>query len=344
MVPPGAAGLGMKRLALLLLLAGLATAVAVAWDAARFFDRPLAHDRPLVITVEPGTAFATLVDRLRQLGVFANVRYAVYFSGYARLRREAQRVQSGEYEIPADIGPGGLLHLLVSGRTRQYPLTVVEGWTFAELRRALERHPAIDNRLAGADAATVMAAIGAEGEHPEGRFLPDTYHFPRGTTDIEFLRRAYRAMERALTTVWAERRPELPLNSPYEALILASIIEKETAVAEERRRIAGVFMRRLERGMPLQTDPTVIYGIEDFDGNLRRRDLRIDSPYNTYVHRGLPPTPIALPGLASLRAAVDPAAGDVLYFVSRGDGSHAFSATLEEHNRAVRKYQLGRGG
>lgn len=326
------------------LLAGLGAAAVLAWDVARFFERPLAHGGPLVFTVEPGTAFSALADELRARGVFAEPRHADYFTVYARLRGQAQKVQSGEYEIPPSVEPEDLLHLLISGRTRQYRLTVVEGWTFAELRRALEGHAAIDSRLAGADAAAVMAVIGAPGEHPEGRFLPDTYHFPRGTTDVEFLRRAYRAMEGALESVWARRRPELPLTSPYQALILASIIEKETAVPEERRRIAGVFVRRLERSMPLQTDPTVIYGIEDFDGNIRRRDLRADTPYNTYTRRGLPPTPIALPGLASLRAAVDPAGGDALYFVSRGDGRHVFSATLQEHNRAVRKYQLGGGG
>lgn len=334
----------LKRLLPILLLAGVGAAAALAWDVARFFDRPLAHGESLVFTVEPGTSFGALADELRARGVFAAPRQADYFTVYARLRGQAQAVKSGEYEIPPDLYPAGLLRLLVSGHTRQYRLTVVEGWTFADLRRALERHDAIDNRLAGADAAAVMAVIGAEGEHPEGRFLPDTYHFPRGTTDIEFLRRAHRAMDKALETVWAGREPDLPLASPYQALTLASIIEKETAVPEERSRIAGVFVRRLERGMPLQTDPTVIYGIEDFDGNIRRRDLRTDTPYNTYTRRGLPPTPIALPGVASLRAAVHPADGDALYFVSRGDGRHVFSATLEEHNRAVRKYQLGRGG
>lgn len=334
----------MRRIPVLVLLLAIAASAAVAWDAARFFERPLANERSMVVTLEPGTAFAAFVDRLRDRGVFAKDRHAVYFTAYARLRGDTQKLQSGEYEILADTGPAGLLRLLVTGRTKQYRLTVVEGWTFAELRRALAEHEAIDARLAGAGPAAVMAAIGTKDEHPEGRFLPDTYHFPRGTTDVEFLRRAYRAMERALNEVWAGRQPDLPLETPYEALILASIIEKETAVPEERRRIAGVFVRRLERGMPLQTDPTVIYGIDDFDGNIRRRDLRADSPYNTYLHRGLPPTPIALPGLASLRAAVNPTEGQALYFVARGDGSHVFSATLEEHNRAVRKYQLGRGG
>lgn len=334
----------MKRLLLSLLLAALTAAAIVAWDATRFLDRPLAQEQPLIVTVKPGTSFTALVEQLREHGIFTAPRHAFYFSGYARLRGKTQKIQSGEYEIPVGLDANGLLRLLVSGRTRQYPLTVVEGWAFTDLRRALAKHEAIDHRLTDASDAEIMAAIGAEGRHPEGRFLPDTYHFPRGTTDIEFLRRAYRAMEQALEEVWSERQSDLPLESPYEALILASIIEKETAVPEERRRIAGVFVRRLQRGMPLQTDPTVIYGIDDFDGNLRRRDLRTDTPYNTYVNRGLPPTPIALPGPAALRAAVDPAPGEALYFVARGDGSHVFSATLSEHNRAVRKYQLGRDG
>lgn len=333
----------MRRLLLAVLVAGIGAAAVLAWDVARFLDRPLAHDRPMTIAVDPGTPFTVIAGSLRKNGAFDSVRHASYFTTYARLRGAAHKVQSGEYEIPPDIKPAGLLQLLVSGRTKQYRLTVVEGWTFADLRRALEKHEAIDARLAGAGADKVMAAIGAEGEHPEGRFLPDTYHFPRGTTDTEFLRRAYRAMSEALARVWEQRQPDLPFDTAYEALVLASIIEKETAVPEERRRIAGVFVRRLKLGMPLQTDPTVIYGIEGYDGNIRRHDLRTDTPYNTYTRRGLPPTPIALPGLASLLAAVDPAEGDALYFVSRGDGSHVFSATLEEHNRAVRKYQLGQG-
>ena len=331
----------MKRLLLSLVLAAVAVAAVLAWDVSRFFDRPLAHDEARVVTVEPGTPLARLAADLRRDGVFAGRREARYFTVYARLRGEAQAIKSGEYEIPPGMYPGELLAMLVAGRTRQYRLTVVEGGTFAELRQALARHEAIDIRLAEADGAAVMKAIGAEGEHPEGRFLPDTYHFPRGTTDIEFLRRAHRAMREALDRVWAGRSEGLPFDTAYEALILASIIEKETAVPKERRRIAGVFVRRLRRDMRLQTDPTVIYGIEDFDGDLRRRDLRSDTPYNTYTRRGLPPTPIALPGTASLEAAVDPAEGDALYFVSRGDGSHVFSATLEEHNRAVRRYQLG---
>jgi UPF0755 protein len=186
-----------------------------------------------------------------------------------------------------------------------------------------------------------MARLGRPDEHPEGRFFPDTYHFQRGMTDVAFLQRAYATMERRLQHEWDQRQPDLPYASPYEALIMASIVEKETAVAAERPEVAGVFVRRLQRGMPLQTDPTVIYGLgEDFDGNLRRVHLRQDTPYNTYVRAGLPPSPIALPGAAAIHAALHPAPGDALYFVARGDGTHAFSASLGEHNKAVEAFQL----
>ena len=210
-------------------------------------------------------------------------------------------------------------------------------------RADLAQQPFLVHTLDGVDDAELMQRLERPGQHPEGWFLPDTYHFPRGTRDIVVLRRALQAMERHLEQNWERRRPDLPLDSPYEALILASIVEKETGIPEERARIAGVFVRRLERGMRLQTDPTVIYGMGDaFDGNIRRRDLRTDTPYNTYTRGGLPPTPIALPSAEAVTAVMHPAAGEALYFVSRGDGSHVFSATLQEHNRAVRRYQLNR--
>jgi UPF0755 protein len=187
-----------------------------------------------------------------------------------------------------------------------------------------------------------MARLGYPGEHPEGRFFPDTYHFPNGTTDLDFLQRAYQTMQRRLQAAWEQRQPALILQSPYQALTLASIVEKETALASERAQVAGVFIRRLQKNMRLQTDPTVIYGLgAQFDGNLRRADLERDTPYNTYTRSGLPPTPIALPGAASLAAAVNPADGDALYFVAKGDGSHAFSDSLRQHNQAVQQYQLG---
>jgi UPF0755 protein len=225
----------------------------------------------------------------------------------------------------------------------QYPLTLVEGWTFRQVMEALQADERLEHLIEDPSAEAVMARLGRRGVHPEGRFFPDTYHFTRGSSDLDILKRAHAAMERVLAEEWEARADGLPIESPDEALILASIIEKETGLASERAEIAGVFVRRLRLGMRLQTDPTVIYGLgDDFDGNLRRADLRNDHPYNTYVHAGLPPTPIALPGREAIRAALNPADGETLYFVARGDGSHAFSVTLEEHNRAVRKYQLGK--
>jgi UPF0755 protein len=206
---------------------------------------------------------------------------------------------------------------------------------------AVTRHQALRNTLAGQSAEQVMTQLGHPGQHPEGRFYPDTYHFPRGEKDVDFLKRAYRRMERFLAREWEQRADNLPLDSPYEALILASIVERETALPEERPKIAGVFIRRLQKNMLLQTDPTVIYGMgEHYDGNIRRRDLEADTPYNTYLHPGLTPTPIAMPSGAAIRAVLHPEDGRELYFVATGDGGHHFSATLKEHNRAVRKYQL----
>ena len=217
----------------------------------------------------------------------------------------------------------------------------MEGWNFKQVLAAVSGHEALKHTLKGLTDGEIMARLGHPGEHPEGRFYPDTYKFPRGTTDAAFLERAYQSMSRLLAEEWGKRDPDLPLKTPYEALILASIVEKETGVADERSEIAGVFVRRLRKGMKLQTDPTVIYGMGDnFKGNIRRRDLKQDTPYNTYVHTGLPPTPISMPGSAAIRAVLHPAPGKSLYFVARGDGSHYFSKSLAEHNRAVRKFQL----
>jgi UPF0755 protein len=228
---------------------------------------------------------------------------------------------------------------LVAGKVFLHQLTVVEGWRFTELLQAVRTHPAI--RAGTLDGAGIMAELGEPGVHPEGQFFPDTYYFPSGTTDIELLRTAHQALRAHLDTAWEARQADIALQNPYEALILASIIEKETALPAERRLISGVFNQRLRRNMRLQTDPTVIYGLgETFDGDLRRRDLDRDTPYNTYTRGGLPPTPIALPGSASLEAAVTPEATDALFFVAtgRGDGSHYFSATLEQHEQAQREY------
>ncbi len=335
----------MKRVIVIVLLLAVvvvAGIAAVGWQSYRdLADRALIPDggASRVVTVEPGTSFAALARRLTASGLLDSpwpLRL------YARYSGAASRIQAGEYRVEPGMTALALLGRMVSGEVVRYRLTVVEGWNYRELLAAVHDHEAIETTLQARAPGALMAALELSGEHPEGRFLPETYHFTRGTTDREILQRAHDAMERVLADEWAGRADGLPLESPYEALILASIIEKETAVADERQRIAGVFTRRLRKGMRLQTDPTVIYGLgEAFDGNLRRRDLRADTPYNTYTRSGLPPTPIALPGRASIHAALHPAEGDALYFVARGDGSHVFSATLEAHNRAVRRYQLG---
>jgi UPF0755 protein len=260
----------------------------------------------------------------------------------ARIDGSAARIQAGEYLLPTGMAPPGLMRMLVRGEVVQHSLTIIEGWTFQQMMSAIQSHPMLKRTLADASGPGVMAVMAEAGLEPEGWFYPDTYRFPRDTTDVEFLRRAFRNMQQRLELEWEARAEGLPLKTPYEALILASLIERETAVPAERTRIAGVFIRRLQKGMRLQTDPTVIYGMGDaYQGKIRWRDLRADTPYNTYTRHGLPPTPIAMPSGASIRAALNPADGNELYFVSRGDGSHQFSATLQEHNAAVRRYQLG---
>ncbi len=292
----------------------------------------------LVYEVKPGTSVRNLARDLRRRDV---IRHPLYLTLHARLAGLDGRIQAGEYRISPGLTPGGLLDLLTSGRTVQARLTIPEGWTFRQMLAAIQAHPKIRSVIEpGQD---VMALLGQPGMAPEGWFFPETYYFPKGTTDLEFLRRAHREMQRRLGEAWRARAQDLPLESAYQALILASILEKETSRKEEYPLVAAVFVRRLERGMKLQTDPTVIYGMgARFDGNLRRRDLREDTPYNTYVHKGLPPTPICLPGADALWAATHPADAPYLYFVSKGDGTHYFSKTYKEHQKAVRKYQLRR--
>ncbi len=318
----------------------LAAAIGGGWlwnDYRLFLQTPMT-DKPLSYMLEPGANLTRVVRDLARQGVIAKPRYLLF---HARLQGNANRIGAGEYLIDAGSTPAEFYQQLVDGKVVQHALTIVEGWSFRQMMAALNAHPLIKHTLTDAGDAQIMAAIGHAGEHPEGRFLPDTWHFPRGISDVEFLRRAYAAMQTYLMQEWQKRDTGLPLKTPYEALILASIVEKETGLASERPAIAGVFIRRLQKRIRLQTDPTVIYGMgERYRGNIRRADLKRDTPYNTYRHHGLPPTPIALPGRAAIRAALHPAPGDALYFVARGDGSHYFSATLEEHNRAVIKYQL----
>lgn len=330
---------------ILIVLVVLAAAIGGGWgwsEYQRWTTRPLPLSAPQVITVAPGTPVSSLARRLKADGVLPHARDLAWL---ARLRGQAAAVQAGEYQVTPRMTAADLLDKLVNGRVLLHAITIVEGMTFSEMLDRVEASDAVRHTLKDDASEAVMQAIGApEGMNAEGWFLPDTYKFPRGTTDREFLRRAYQAMQNYLNTEWAGRGDELPLDSPYDALIMASIVEKETAVPEERERIAGVFERRLKRGMRLQTDPTVIYGLgSDYDGNITRRDLHTDTPYNTYTRGGLPPTPICLPSRASIHAVLHPEKGSALYFVATGDGHHVFSDTLAEHNAAVRKYQLHRG-
>jgi len=295
-------------------------------------------ESPVTIEVPRGQPFAATLDDLAARGL---LEHPSWLRAYARATGADARIKAGEYALPPGTTPRGLVVLLESGDVVQHSVTLIEGWTFRDLRRALEKEPFLENTLAGKDDAAVMAALGEEGQAPEGLFFPDTYLFGKGTTDLEILRESRSRMRRELEAAWRARVTNLPLATPYEALILASIVEKETALAGERPRIAGVFVTRLRRGMRLQTDPTVIYGLgPGFDGNLRRADLERDGPYNTYTRTGLPPTPIALPGADALRAAVAPDERGELYFVATGlpDGSHEFSSTLAEHEAAVKRY------
>lgn len=325
-------GAGLAIAAMLVLLA--------AWIAAnRWLDTPIALDPDgRRIEVPVGQPFAHTAQDLAGIGLVDHPRL---FAAYARLRGTDSRVRAGEYQVPPGTTPRQLLALLESGAVVRRSITVVEGWTFRDLRRALEKDTALVQTLSGEDDAAVMAALGEPGVAPEGLFFPDTYLYDKGTTDLAILRTARERMRVELDAAWAAREQDLPLETAYQALVLASIVEKETALTTERARIAGVFTHRLRSGMRLQTDPTVIYGLgPDFDGNLRRSDLERDGPYNTYTRTGLPPTPIALPGAASLAAAVRPDERGETYFVATGlpDGSHEFSRTLAQHERAVARY------
>ncbi len=331
----------------LIILTPLLVIAACAFAAFTQYQRWHAAPLPIgvdgeLIEVRAGMPLDRLAEQLEDAGI---IEHAWDLKLLARLRGDAGRVKAGEYDLEAGLTLNDLLDKLVAGRVRLYALTIVEGTTAAQLLEQLAAHTAITHTLEeGIGPAELADALDIPHGHAEGWFLPETYHFPRGTTDTAFLRRAYQAMRDVLDAAWTDRAGDLPLESAYDALILASIVEKETAVESERTRVAGVFVRRLKRGMRLQTDPTVIYGLgENYRGDIRSRDLRTDTPYNTYTRAGLPPTPIALPSRESILAALHPAAGDALYFVARGPGrEHVFSATLEEHNRAVREYQMRR--
>ncbi|HUS24081.1 MAG TPA: endolytic transglycosylase MltG [Candidatus Binatia bacterium] len=329
------------RISLGMLLLALAVAGVIA-DAQLQLTAPLALTVPAAVIVERGQRFAEVTGEWRARGLLG-ARQALYLRLYARFTGKASQVKAGEYALAPPLTPVAALQLLVSGKAVLHELRVIEGWRADQLLAAVRDEPALRRSLPSFDGATAMRAIGHPEVPAEGRFFPDTYRFPLGTTDVAFLQRAYAAMQRVLDEEWQARDAGVPYRSAADALAMASIVERETGAAPERPAIAGVFVRRLQKGMRLQTDPTVIYGLgAAFDGNLRRVDLLRDTPYNTYTRAGLPPTPICLPGRAAVHAALHPDAGDALYFVARGDGTHQFSATMAEHSAAVRRYQLKR--
>ena len=315
---------------------------AAAWLAWKWVDAPMPlRTASVELSIEPGTTPRTVAQAWADAGVQVSPRWLFE---WFRWSGQSRQIRAGSYEVEAGITPRSLLAKMVQGDETMESVLVVEGWTLRQLRDALARAPQLKATTAGMNDAELMAAVGSPGLAAEGRFFPDTYRYSRGVSDLTVLRRAHRALQQHLAATWEQRAPGTPLKSADEALILASIIEKETGLAAERGLVAGVFVNRLRIGMLLQTDPTVIYGLgAGFDGNLRRRDLLADTPYNTYTRGGLPPTPIALPGLASLRAAVQPTPTKALYFVSRSDGSgrSVFSENLADHNRAVNQFQRG---
>jgi UPF0755 protein len=330
---------GASVLVILLVLVLLAAAVigVVAW---RWYENaiPMTAER-VEVRIAPGSSARAVARQLREAGVMVN---ETAFIAVARATDATARLRAGRYALERGMTLHELIDKLKRGEVLRERLTVVEGWTFRELRAALASAPDLKQDAAKLDDAALLKAIGATERHPEGLFAPDTYVYDPGSSDLELYRQAYRLQQTRLQAAWDARAAELPYKSPYDALIMASIVEKETGQGAERAQIAGVFVNRLRKGMLLQTDPTVIYGIgPKFDGNLRKRDLERDTPYNTYTRAGLPPTPIALPGRAALEAELQPADTRALYFVARGDGTSQFSETLAEHNRAVVKYQLG---
>ena len=330
-------------MAVLLRLLGIALAAVLAFLGwmAYFATRPVVlQTSPVDFTILPGSTLRVASRQIEEAGIALP---AWQFTLLGRALGKASEIKAGSYEVVRGVTPLKLLEKLTRGDVTQADVVLLEGWTFRQMRAALDANPHVRHDTTGLADRQIMEKLGLEG-HAEGRFFPDTYLFPKGTADVDILKRAYRQMDKLIQSEWDAREAGLPYKTPYEALVMASIVEKETGQAPDRGQIAAVFANRLRKGMLLQTDPAVIYGLGDrFDGNLRKRDLQTDGPYNTYTRPGLPPTPIAMPGRASIQAALHPARTDMLYFVARGDGSSQFSRTLDEHNRAVARYQLRKG-
>jgi UPF0755 protein len=324
-----------KKLMVLGIILVLLVGMGVAW----WVSTPIlpAGQPAREFAIEPGSGVNSAVSQITDAGVPVN---PTLFIVLARLSGKGGKLKAGHYEIKPGTTPLKLLDQLVRGEFAQESLVIIEGWTFRQMRQAIADHPALKHDTAAWSEQELLAKVAPGYKYAEGLFFPDTYRFAKGASELQVYRQAHAQLLRRLDKAWAARDLSLPYKSPYEALIMASIVEKETGTEADRGLIAAVFINRLKRGMLLQTDPTVIYGIgEKYDGNIRKRDLTTDTPYNTYVHVGLPPTPIALPGASALAAALNPARTDALYFVSRGDGSSHFSSNLDDHNRAVKKYQ-----
>lgn len=345
----------MRSIIILCTLSLFLIVAGITWDIANFYKTPIyiqtsphsvaaeTSKQTAIINIKSGQNIELLSALLAEKGIITK---PFYFKWLARLTGQAQQLKVGEYEINATMRPQDILNLFTSGRVIQYNFTIVDGWNFKQVRQALELNPNLTKTLTQLTDAQIMNKIGFGDVHPEGRFLPDTYFFPKGYSDEQILKRSFNAMNAVAQTAWQNRDTTLPIHSIEELLTLASIIEKETGIASERPQIAGVFVRRLEKNMRLQTDPTVIYGAGvAYNGTITRAQLDTDTPYNTYTRNGLPPTPIAMPSRAAIFAAANPQSGNSLYFVAKGDGSgaHIFSATLEAHNKAVQSYRRTRG-
>jgi UPF0755 protein len=326
-----------RRLKYVVLLISLIALVALAWCIRYPMHELPLKSTPMQFSISAGSSLRSASMQMVEAGV---IRSAFSFEVLTRIFGDPKNVKAGNYEVEKGITPLELIDKITRGRNSALAITFVEGWTFRQMRKMLDENPALKHETMGLRDVDVLQRLAVEEPSPEGLFFPDTFHFNTGMTDLNILRRSYDLMQKHLAAQWEQRSPDIPLATPYEALILASIVEKETGKAVERSIISAVFLNRLKLGMKLQTDPTVIYGLgEVFDGNLRKQDLVSDTPYNTYTRIGMPPTPIAMPGLASLHAALHPASTDALYFVAKGDGSSHFSRSLEEHDRAVTKYQ-----
>lgn len=318
----------------------IVTLVSICLDYKRFLDTPLNINTSLIFTIDSGSSFKDLNKKLKSYHILDK---PYYFEFYARYSGYAKKIQSGEYQLSPGLTPIKIINIFVSGDVIQHSITLLEGWTIKDIKKEISSNTVLIKNLTDYSSDSLLKKIKITESNVEGLFFPDTYYFTKGASDIELLQRAYRRGKAILEKEWESRDAGLPYKNDYDALIMASIIEKETALASERAMIAGVFVRRLKNNMKLQTDPTVIYamGIK-YDGNIRKKDLRIDSPYNTYRYSGLPPSPIALAGREAIHAALHPENDDTLYFVSKKDGSHYFSKTLYEHNKAVKKYQLNK--